>query len=476
MKILLLNPPTSDNKAFIREGRCNQEQGVWATLWPPITLATSGAILEKKSHDVEILDCAAMGISRQDLLNRICEDDYEFIVWSTATPSIGSDLALANEIKRINRGIKTAVFGTHVTALAEECLRETEGLDFIVRNEPEESLSALAEVLEKGENNSCIGSIEGISYKNGDGKVLHNSSRPFIHELDNLPFPAWHLLALEKYRLPLIGKNFLILSPVRGCPYSCTFCTAQTYYGKRLRRRSVPSMMDEIKHAMVRFNINQFFIWADTFTADRDYVSRFCQAIQQKGLKIGWTCNSRVDTVDQPLLEAMASAGCWMISYGIESGNQAVLDQAKKKTTIDQSRNAVKMAKQAEIKVAAHFVLGLPGESEKTLKETIDFALSLDVELAQFYCATPFPGSSLYELARSQGWIEDRNFEEFRQDNAVMNMPGLTPAMVNHYRKKAFRRFYLRPNRLFQMLKLMRASGITESIKGGLRFMRWAGS
>jgi len=476
MKILLLNPPTSDNKAFIREGRCNQEQGVWATLWPPITLATVGAILENKSHDLEILDCAALGISRQDLLNRICEGDYELIVWSTATPSIESDLTLADEIKRINRGIKTAVFGTHVTALAEECLRETEGLDFIVRNEPEESLSALAEDLEKGENDSCIGSIEGISYKNGDGKVLHNSSRPFIHELDNLPFPAWHLLALEKYRLPLIGENFLILSPVRGCPYSCTFCTAQTYYGKRLRRRSVPKMMDEIKYAMGQFNINQFFIWADTFTADRDYVFQFCLAVQQTGLKISWTCNSRVDTVDQALLDAMASAGCWMISYGIESGNQAVLDRSKKKTTLVQSRNAVQMAKRAGIKVVAHFVLGLPGESKKTLKETIDLALSLDVDLAQFYCATPFPGSSLYELARLRGWIEGRNFEEFRQDNAVMNLPCLTPAMVNYYRKKAFRRFYLRPHRLFQMLKLMRASGLKQSIKRGLRFMKWAGS
>ena len=473
MKILLLNPPTFDNRAFIREGRCTQEQGVWTTVWPPISLAVAGAMLEEKGHDVVLLDCAAQAIHVENLLERILKGGYALVVWSTGTPSIESDLALANEIKSIDSTVKTAVFGTHVTAMAGACLKETEGLDFVVRNEPEESIVALAEALA---NRLRLEDITGISYKDGVGQVYHNQDRPFIRDLDILPIPAWHLLDIERYRLPLKGDRFLMLAPVRGCPYPCTFCTSQTYYGKKLRRRSVPKVIEEIEHIINRVGINQFFIWADTFTADRDYVVEFCQAIEDKPLEIGWTCNSRVDTIDSALLEVMASAGCWMISYGIESGNQAVLDQVKKKMTLRQCQEAVRMAREAGIKVAGHFVFGLPGDTEATLKETLAFALSLDIDMAQFYCAVPFPGSSLFELASARGWIDGKAFHEFRQDNAVMNLPGLSPAIVNDFRRKAFGRFYLRPSRFFRILDLVNMSSIGETIRGGVRFMRWISS
>jgi anaerobic magnesium-protoporphyrin IX monomethyl ester cyclase len=473
MNILLLNPPTFDNKAFIREGRCNQEQGVWTTLWPPITLATAASMLEQEGHKVEVQDCAARQVHLSTLLSRIRKGTYALIVWSTATPSIESDLALAKEIKRIDSGITTAVFGTHVTALAGECLEKTEGLDFVVRNEPEESIVAVAESLQ---NRTPLRDISGISYKDSDGRVMHNPQRPFVRDLDSLPIPAWHLLDLDRYRLPLKGDKFLILSPVRGCPYLCNFCTAQTYYGKKLRKKSVPKVMEEIEYIIDRFGISQFFVWADTFTADRGYVMEFCQAVKDRKLEIGWTCNSRVDTVDGTLLETMARAGCWMISYGIESGNQEILDQVKKKITLRQCRTAVRMAKAAGIKVAGHFVLGFPGETEEILEETLAFALSLDMDMAQFYCAVPFPGSSLFEMARAQGWIEGRRFDEFRQDNAVMNLPGLSPSTVNDYRKRAFRRFYLRPRPFLQMLNLINMRSIGETIRGGARFVKWIGS
>ncbi|MDY6951244.1 MAG: radical SAM protein [Thermodesulfobacteriota bacterium] len=473
MKILLLNPPTFDNKAFIREGRCNQEQGVWTTLWPPVSLATAASVLEREGHAVEVWDCAAHEIRLSVLLNRIRSGTYSLIVWSTATPSIKSDLALADEIKRINSSVGTAVFGTHVTALAEECLKEAEGLDVVVRNEPEASILALAEGLRNG---VPLRDIAGISYRDSNGRIVHNPTRPFIEDLDSVPIPAWHLLDLERYRLPLRGDKFVMLSPIRGCPYPCSFCTAKTYYGKKLRKKSVPGVMEEIDHILRRFGINQFFIWADTFTADRDYVAEFCQAIRDKEMDIGWTCNSRVDTVDRTLLEAMAKAGCWMISYGIESGNQAVLDQAKKKTTVEQCHEAVQMARAAGIKVAGHFLLGLPGETEETLTETLRFALALDIDMAQFYCAVPFPGSPLFEVASGQGWIEGRSFDEFRQDNAVMNLPGLPPSIVNDYRKKAFGQFYVRPRRFFQMLNIMKMRSMGDTLRGGVRFLKWIGS
>lgn len=470
MKILLLNPPTPDNKAFIREGRCNQEQGVWSALWPPITLAASGALLEARGHSAEILDCAAAGIPHSLLLDRIRKNTYQLAVWTAATPSIKSDLALTDPIKAIRPDIKTAVIGTHVTALARDCLKASPCLDFIIRNEPEETLAALADGLANGKS---VETIPGISYQTPDRQIFHNPARGFISNLDELPFPAWHLLDLEPYKLPLIGEKFLILSPLRGCPYPCTFCTARTYYGKKLRRRSVERMTAEIAYNKARFGVKQFFIWADTFTADRSYVMRFCEEILKNSPDIGWTCNSRVDTVDQEMLNLMAKAGCWMISYGIESGNQAILNQTGKKIDLRQSREAVAMANNAGIKVAGHFVLGFPGETEHTLRQTVALALSLDLEMAQFYCAVPFPGTPLYESAKTKGWIEGREFDEFRQDNAVMNLPGLPPAVVNAYRKKGFLKFYLRPARFLHILRLMKLGRIGDAIRGGLRFIRW---
>jgi anaerobic magnesium-protoporphyrin IX monomethyl ester cyclase len=471
MKILLLNPPTHDGKAFIREGRCNQEQGVWSTLWPPVSLATAAAVLEGTGNTVAVLDCPAQSISRPELLEKVKADAYDLIAWSTATPSIAGDLALADEIKTIHPEVKTAVFGTHVTALAQDCLADVKGLDFIIRNEPEETLAELINVLEKG---GSIDTAAGISFKDPAGAVVHNPPRAFIANPDSLPFPAWHLLDLDKYKLPLLGEKFLILSPIRGCPYPCTFCTARTYYGSKLRKRSIQRVIDEIEYDRDRFGIREFFIWADTFTADREYVVCFCRKVIDSRLSIRWTCNSRVDTVDPELLALMARAGCWMISYGIESANQKVLDAAGKRISTGQSRKAVEAAKAAGIKVSGHFVLGLPGDTPDSVKETIAFSLSLNLDTAQYYCAVPFPGSALYEMAKKQNWMpEDTPFEAFRQDKAVMHLPGLDPEQVGFYRKKAYLKFYLRPARMLSLLRLIRMQSLAASLKGGLNFFRW---
>ena len=253
MKILLLNPPTYDNKTFIREGRCTQEQGAWATQWPPITLATAAALLEGEGYDVAILDCPAQGYTVNDLMDRISAEDFDLIAWATGTSSIESDLALSTAFKEIRQATYTAVFGTHVTALAGETLSAAEGLDFVIRNEPEATLVALAACLRREDDRETV---KGISFRTSDGHVIHNTSRAYMPDLDSLPFPAWHLVDLDSYRLPLIGEKYVILLPVRGCPYACSFCTTGTYYGKRLRRRSVPRMMDEIEYIISRFGIN----------------------------------------------------------------------------------------------------------------------------------------------------------------------------------------------------------------------------
>jgi len=411
MKVLLLNPPTKDDKKFIREGRCTQEQGVWATLWPPISLATVGAVLEEDDHEVRIVDCAAQEVSQEELGQMINGFLPEVVIWSTGTPSIGSDLNLASFIKSCNDKCFTAVFGTHVTVLDRQCMESFPEIDFIIRNEPEMTSRELVNKLKEGKD---VKDVLGITFRNSAGEIIENSPRPFIEDLDNLPLPAWHLINMDCYRLPLKGKRYLMISPLRGCPFRCSFCTCHTYYGQRLRKRSVESVLKEIEYDRARFGIEDFFIWAETFVVDKEYVRDLCSAMIERGVDISWTSNSRVDTVDGPLIKLMARAGCWMISYGIESGSQEILDKVDKGTRVEQAYEAVRYAKEAGIKTVGHFILGLPGETEASMEHTINYAKGLGLDLAQFYCAVPFPGSRLYEQALKEELISNSDFGAFK--------------------------------------------------------------
>jgi radical SAM superfamily enzyme YgiQ (UPF0313 family) len=471
MQILLLNPPAHDNKKFIREGRCTQEQGVWATLWPPLSLATMGAVLEEDGHVVKIVDCAAQEISRNALGHVIRDFLPEAVIWSTGTPSIESDLELASFIKRCDNKISTAVFGTHVTVLDKECLEAFPAIDSIIRNEPEMTVRALVKTLTEGGN---LTDVDGITFRTDTGTIAANPPRPFIEDLDSLPLPAWYLLDLDRYRLPLKGKRFLMVAPLRGCPFNCSFCTCQTYYGKRLRKRSVESVLKEIEHDGERFGIRDFFIWAETFVVDREYVAALCRAIIERGLRISWTSNSRVDTVDAELLTLMAQAGCWMISYGIESGSQEILDEANKGTTVTQAFQAVRYAQAAGIKTVGHFILGLPGESKESIEHTINYARNLQLDLAQFYCAVPFPGSRLYERALQEGWIARPDFSSFKQDCALMKLPTITSDEVNRYRALAYKRFYFNLRNIYKTLKLINWRDVKSLLTSAKDFWRWS--
>ena len=450
MKILLLNPPAEGK--FIREGRCTQEQSMWTVLWPPLSLAMVASLLEQAGHQAKLIDCPAEGVSFDRLREVIAHFSPNISIWSTATSTIKNDLALARMIKEVVPRCRTAIFGTHPTALPAECLRE-EALDFVIRNEPEETAKELVETLSQGHEPS---KVRGISYRRR-GEIVHNPQRGFIEDLDALPDPAWHLVNLDSYRLPLEERRFLIVAPVRGCPYPCTFCTTGVYYGKKVRKRSVPRVISEIENDIARYGVRDFLFWADTFTIDREYASLLCQAIIDNGLDISWVANSRVDTVDEELLTLMRRAGCFMISYGIESASEEVLRRAKKGIARKDIERAVRLAKEAGLEVVGHFIIGLPGETRDTAEETIAFSKSLGLDFAQFYCAAPFPGSELYTIATEEGWIKGE-FSEFSQHQAVMELPGFSRSDCVKFRRRAYRRFYSQPRVFFGILRSARRS------------------
>jgi anaerobic magnesium-protoporphyrin IX monomethyl ester cyclase len=470
MHILLINPPTQDNKKFIREGRCTQEQGVWATLWPPVSLTTIGAALEQNGHEVQIMDCAASGMTWDALGEEIKKITPRLVLWSTGTPSIHNDLTFAAFVKKISPTTVTAVFGTHVTKLDRECLGEYPEVDCIIRHEPELTALELAQAIQ---DEKAFESIPGLTFRTASGEIMSNPSRPFIEDLDGLPHPAWHLIDTNLYRLPFSGERFLIIAPLRGCPFNCSFCTCQTYYGKKLRKRSVESVIKEIEYDMVRFDVRNFFVWAETFVVDKHYVEQLCRAIIERGLNISWTCNSRVDTVDAALLKLMKQAGCWMISFGIESAEQKILDEVQKGTTVEQAQDAVRWAHEAGIKAVGHIIFGLPGETSQSIMKTMAYAKKLGLDLAQFYCAVPFPGSALYERASNEGWIRDSDFSHYKQDNAVMELPTITSQEVNQYRARAYRRFYFSPRNMLNVAKLIGWKNAGKTARAVFDFLGW---
>ena len=541
--ILLFNPPAPSGRGYTREGRCTQEAGVWGTQWPPLSLATAAAILRGDGHRVTLRDYPAAGLGVDALAADLKVLRPALVIWSTGTPTLGFDLGLARFVRDRVPETLTAVLGTHVSARPEEALAE-KALDVVIRGEPEGVIRDIGRIgmgdanggtaavagndplnIEEsggGDGDNAVNgaggglpnsagngsgeglfrqrlsgyaNIMGISWRGADGHTIrHNPDAPPLAP-EAIPAPAWDGLDLDGYRLPLKGRRFLIVAPVRGCPWRCTFCTAPLYYGHRLRRRPVARVADEMADSIARYDIREFFIWADTFTADRDYVRELCRTILTRRLRVSWTCNSRVDTIDEETLSLMKEAGLWMISYGLESASDAILAASGKGITAAQSRMAVETTHRLGIRTAGHFIFGLPGETRRTMAETLTFALSLPLDIAQFYAAAPFPGTALYDEALEKGWLKcgecdgdgvltregEPPFSEaaaprnVSQSIAAMALPGLPAAEVDAFRRHAFRRFYLRPSAVARVLSMAEpgaVAGLTPLLR---RFLRWIG-
>jgi radical SAM superfamily enzyme YgiQ (UPF0313 family) len=373
---------------------------------------------------------------------------------STATQTIDNDLSYATLLKSVSKDIITVVFGTHVTALAEECFNKCSDLDVIIKGEPEVTANELATAIDRDME---IKEIEGIAYRSRD-MIIQNEERE----------------SLENYRLPLNNKKLLMVLPCRGCPFNCVYCTTHSYYGNRLRRHSVKRVVSEIKHNIERYKINDFFFWSDTFTVDKHFVRDLCNAFIKERLDISWNCTSRVDTVDFDTLKLMKEAGCWLVSFGLESGSQDVLDSCKKGIKLKQITETVGSAKKAGLNVAGHFILGLPGDNCSTVEETIEFSNTLSLDFVQYYCCVPFPGSNLYEIAKEKQWVGNNSWDGYRQDYSIMQIPGIKSSDVNQYRKMAYRRFYRNPMNWINKLKLVNKAGVLSALKTLKRFTMWS--
>lgn len=453
MKIAVINPPSFDRFVYTKEGRCEAKKG--AQLTQPITLGIIVALLRKERFFVYYRDFMTNPINIQGMKEYFSQA-FDLVILNTTTPTFEYDKKTANIIKEASPTTRICGIGTLVTVLPEEALEDC-SFDYVSRREPELTVVELAKILKKNKSSGVeeLKTIKGLSFQI-KGRIFHNELRPFITNLDILPFPARDIYNKDEFIEPQTNEPYTVIRNSRGCPFQCTFCTVGSYYGKKWRTRSVDNIIEEIKEVVNKYGIKNIMFLSDTFTADKDEVKELCYEIIEDKLNIRWVCNSRVNTLDLETAKLMKKAGCWLISFGVESGSEKILQEIKKNISKEDVMKAVNICREAGIKSYMYYILGFPNETKETMQETTDFAIKVDSDYARFFFAVPFPGSELFGEYRKMGRIRLGNWSSYNQaDCSCFTRNYLSHKEVKKAIKKANRKFYLRPKYIMRKFREM---------------------
>ena len=443
-KILLIYPKSP---VMNREDRCQQPIKDLLVIppLPPTDLLYLAAIAEKCGLEAFVRDYSLYGDFEEDLKN--IKPDY--LVANIATPTMDNDLQCFTEAKKILPDIINIAKGAVFLTYNSEIMLKNKAISYIISGEAEITLEEILKEETEPKN------ILGIWYR--DGFVVKFSGvRPFIEKLDELPFPARHLIDNNIYRRPDNNKVQAVIKVSRGCPHHCFFCLATPTSGQKVRMRSPENIIAEIRECMTKYKINNFIFWSDIFNQDREWTMNLCQKIIKSGLKFTWSANTRADTADYRMARLMHKAGCRLVSIGSESGSQFILDKIGKKITLNEIRDTVKAFKQAHIKIYNYFILGLPWEDEQTTAATIDFAIELDTDFVSFYTATPLPGTRYHNFI-SKEMHEDIESYDQAYYSPIVNTYSLSKERIMELHKIAVRKFYLRPFYILKMLTKIRS-------------------
>lgn len=450
MDIVFLNPSLPSGQIFMKElGRCGR-RSIGGETWPQTGLASLAAVAQDAGASVRILDAMVEQLTQPETLNVLRQWQPDLVVAGTTTPTFFSDADFLRQVKE-QLGTTTAMAGTHVSVMPERSMRESD-VDMMLVGEAERTVQRLVTTCRE-----AWAQIPGLALRRSE-EVLLTGPAEVTRDLDTLPFPARHLLPWEKYHTPFSGKApFATVIPSRGCPYHCTFCRAGSVWGHQPRLRSVSHVMAELQAMHNELPIRHFAFMTDTFTMQRDWVLDLME--EMKSLDYQWVCNSRVDTIDETMAAAMKAAGCQIVSFGVESANPEILKRVRKGINLDQARAGVRIAKAAGLTTFAYFILGLPGETPATAQETIEFAIRLDPDYANFHVAIPFPGTELYHEAQKAGWLAHEDWDQFEEmGSAVMDLPDFSREQARYFQQRATRQFYLRPRQLWRELKRIRST------------------
>lgn len=457
MKVLLVIPPYTHAK------------GEQYFLVFPLGIAYIAGALEAAGHEVKVIDSLIedpnpkykndgtflLGLEWNNLMGKIKECNPDIVGVSCGfTSQFKNTEKLCKLIREYKPGIKIFGGGAHASALTNKVIKD-HLIDYAIFGEAEETVVELLDTVDK---KGDLSKVNGIGYLDNAGKVQITDKRPFIKNLDSLPFPAHHLFPMQKYFK--FGKNkthnfyakrypCVTVVTSRGCPYTCSFCSVHTVWARSWRPRSPENVLDEIELLVKKYGVREIQFEDDNLTLIKDRAMKFFQGIIDRGIDISWTTPNGVvvNTLDEELIQKMKESGCYRINIGIESGNQHVVDTiVKKPLSLDYCRKVVKMLKKHKISVTGFFVIGMPGETIRNIKETIEFAKTNDFDDVLFSIATPYPGTELWDTAIKEGYIKQDPYgspETLKPKYAAISTKDFTTEQVEKLRNKAYFEFQL---------------------------------
>jgi len=417
----------------------------------PLGIGYMGAVLYKNHFDVNVIDCQAQKINYQQFRQEIGKVKPDIVGVTCTTLTYKSALKIVKVAKEVWPNCITVLGGPHVTFWDDKALQECPELDVVVRREGEETM---LELTQRIENAQPYTDVIGTTCRKGTD-IVKNADRPFLENLDSLPFPALHLWQhtenLRKY-----GTIPYPVMTSRGCVYWCNFCTAVRMFGRRYRMRSAKNVVDELEFLQKNYYATQFTFYDDAFTVDQARTAEICDEILRRGLRIKWDCETRVDMVSKELFVKMREAGCIAVWFGVESGSKKQLNSMGKGFSLTQTRRAFKWAKEAGLMTVAGVILGFPGETKESAWETIRFVKELNPNDVGFYIATPYPGTPMYEEVKANGSLKITDFDKYDTATPTFEIPGMSMQELTEIREQAFQSFYLSPAYFVSALGMFR--------------------
>ena len=422
IKVALVIPPTLD----------------MGKMWCPnlpIGLAYLAAVIEKAGYELALIDCQALEIDHKMLGAKFASFKPDVVGVTSVTPFIHSTLLAARVAKENCPNTPVVLGGPHATFMDSQILSEHPEVDIVVRGEGEVTfLDLLLNLFGSGN----LDDVSGISFRK-NGQVVRTPNRPFIQNLDELPYPAYHYFALNKYQF--FGRRILPILTSRGCPFQCSYCVSSRMVGAAFRARDPNKVVDELEWLKNEQKAGTFSFYDDAFTYDQKRAIAICEEIKKRRIDIPWDCQTRVDKISKEVLVKMKDAGCQLVSFGAESGCQKILDAVNKRTTIEQNEKAVKLAKEVGLSVAMSVVIGYPGETAETLQQTFSFIKRAKPDYVYLCLATPYPGTALRSTLEELGWSISSDWSRYDMQVPVFDNPLLPVNLVNA-RRDFYNHFY----------------------------------
>jgi anaerobic magnesium-protoporphyrin IX monomethyl ester cyclase len=439
-KVVVVNPPNPPGYISNKDsmGGFGQLFPLGATLFPPLDLFYLASYLVDKKYDVEVLESLAHDLDRGRLLARISAGSQALIVVRTSAPTLDSDLEVCTAMKQKAPGVSIALYGPVVPSVKRRIEREA-AIDYIIAGDPEPIVEALLKSSKPAAAtlnvvNQEESELAGLTFRKGDGWV-ETTARPFTRELDTLPFPKWELVPYQRYRLPKSSARaevpFLPMLTSRGCPIGCHYCPYPVGQGLPWRYRSAKNVLDEIEHLVRGLGIQYVLFRDPMFSLNQKRVIEICDGIAERGLHFTWRCETRIDFLNPPTLEAMAKAGCEGINFGVESADIEIQKGVGRKP-IEQAEflKCFALCRKLGIKTFAFFIIGLPGDTVETIMSTIEFAIRMKPTWMQFTAASPFIGTKLRDWAVGQGLVTDDEYAYINSHGVMIGNDHLSKEQV----------------------------------------------